>query len=99
MFRRDVKKQFNEAKYDYLVNKGIFQKTHHTRLPYGKQLVGTCALFITGFHFTKRYYTMPHDHKNTSEPMTMFDGDLHPFEHQPKKAAGMRVSKKHEMTD
>ncbi len=82
-----------------MVKKGVFAPATPARIPHGKPVPGTAALFLTGLPFTKGYYTMPHDHKNQNEPMTMWDGELHPYENQPKKAAGMRVSKKHEMTD
>ena len=95
MFRRDVKKQFNESKYNLLARKGANQKTHMVKVPYQKHLVGTVALVFLGFNYTKRFYTMPHAHKDTSKPMTMFNGELHPYEIQPKSAAGMPVYEKH----
>ena len=88
MFRRDIKKQFNENKYNVLTRKGIFQQSHMVKVPFQKHMVGTCALVILGFNFTKRYYTMSHHHKDESKPMLMFNGELHPFENQPKSATG-----------
>ena len=80
MFRRDIKKQFNENKYNYLTAKGINQRTHMVKVPFQKHMVGYCAMIILGLNFTKRYYTMPHAHKDTSKPMLMFNGELHPYE-------------------
>lgn len=88
MFRREIKKQFNANKYSMLTGKGQFAATHMSAPPFQKQLVGTAALFIIGLNYTKRYYTMPHHHKDESKPMLMFNGELHPFEHQPKGADG-----------
>ena len=59
MFRREVKKQFNESKYNLLIKKGAYQQTHMIKVPFQKHLVGTFALVVLGFNFTKRYYTMP----------------------------------------
>ena len=95
MFRREVKKQFNANKYDYLVKKGFTSKTSVYSPPYQKHLIGTIALFIVGFNYTKRYYTMPHAHKDHSKPLTMYNDELHPFENQPKSAAGMTEYKLH----
>ena len=97
MFRRDVKKQFNENKYNVLTKKGVFQQSHMSKVPFQKHMVGTIALFIIGFNYTKRYYTMPHHHKNEKKPMLMYSGELHPFEDQPKSAAGMQTYNKHEL--
>ena len=66
MFRRDIKKQFNETKYSMLTSKGVYSRTHMRSVPFQKHLVGTVALFVIGFNYTKRYYTMPHAHKDTS---------------------------------
>ena len=73
-------------KYAMLTAKGTFTRTHVTMPPFQKAVVGTFALFIIGFNYTKRYYTMPHAHKDHSKPMLMADGTLHPFEHQPRGA-------------
>ena len=86
MFRRDIKKQFNANKYALLTSKGKFSATHMTKVPFQKHLVGTCALFLLGLNYTKRFYTMPHHHKDETKPMLMFNGQLHPFEDQPKGA-------------
>ena len=80
MFRREVKKQFNTNKYNLMARKGTQQVTHLERAPFQKQLVGTVALMILGLNFTKRYYTFPHHHKDTSKPMYLANGELHPFE-------------------
>ena len=88
MFRRDIKKQFNENKYNVLTKKGVFQSSHMQKVPFQKHLVGTCALIVLGFNYTKRYYTMPHAHKDESKPMLMYNGDLHPYETQPKGTTG-----------
>ena len=62
-----------------------------SHVPFQKHMVGYCALFILGFNVTKRYYTMPHAHKDTSKPMTMLTGELHPYEYsQPASAADMQ---------
>ena len=67
------------------------------KVPFQKHLVGTMALFVIGFNYTKRYYTMPHAHKDDSEPMLMANGQLHPFEKQPRKAEGIPKYTKHEL--
>ena len=54
-------------------------------------MVGTCALFIIGFNYTKRYYTLPHAHKDESQPMLMYNGELHPHEDQPRGAHDKHV--------
>ena len=83
MFRREVKKQFNDNKYNLLTRKGANQTTHMQKLPFAKQMVGTMALMVLGFNFTKRYYTMPHHHKDSSKPITLSNGQLHPYEFFP----------------
>ena len=88
MFRRDIKKQFNEKKYNVLTKKGVYQTSHMVKVPFQKHMVGTVALIVLGFNFTKRYYTMPHAHKDTDKPMLMYNGELHPFEDQPKGTEG-----------
>ncbi len=62
---------------------GIMQKSQLSKVPFQKQLVGSLALIVLGFNFTKRFYTFPHHHKDESKPMVLLNGDLHPFEHQP----------------
>lgn len=47
-------------------------------------MIGTIALFVLGFNFTKRYYTFPHYHKDKKSPMFLANGELHPMEKQPK---------------
>ena len=93
MFRRDIKKQFNENKYNVLTRKGVFQQSNMVKVPFQKHMVGTFALIVLGFNFTKRYYTMPHHHKDESKPMLMFNGELHPFENQPKSATQSMYTK------
>ena len=88
MFRRDIKKQFNAHKYSQLTSKGAFSATHISKVPFQKHLVGTCALVVLGFNYTKRFYTMPHHHKDESKPMLMYNNTLHPFENQPKGTSG-----------
>ena len=94
MFHRDVKKQFNENKYNVLTAKGInlkvmtlcigaLQRSQLAKVPFQKQLVGSLALMVLGFNFTKRYFTFPHAHKDESKPMLLLNGELHPFENQP----------------
>ena len=95
MFHRDVKKQFNENKYNVLTAKGMTFKLNNTsnvgamqrsqlsKVPFQKQLVGSLALIVLGFNFTKRYYTFPHAHKDESKPMLLLNGELHPYENQP----------------
>lgn len=96
MFQRDVKKQFNENKYNVLTRKGTLQRSHMQKVPFQKHLVGTVALFVIGLNYTKRYYTMPHAHKDTSKPMLMYNGELHPYEMQPKGAEKYHTYTKHE---
>ncbi len=59
------------------------QRSQLSKLPFQKHLVGTLALMVLGFNFTKRYMTFPHPHKDDSKPMLLLNGDLHPFEKQP----------------
>ena len=48
-------------------------------------MIGYCALVVLGFNVTKRYYTLPHAHKDESKAMLMYNGELHPYEfNQPK---------------
>ena len=82
MFRREIKKQFNENKYNLLTRKGATQITHQQKRPFMKQVSGTIALTVLGFNVTKRYCTFPHYHKDHSHEMTLANGELHPFEHQ-----------------
>ena len=86
MFRRDVKKHFNETKYNLLTKKGNRAYSYMTKIPFQKSMIGTVALFIIGFNYTKRYFTFPHAHKDPSQPMLMYNGELHPYEDQPKGA-------------
>ena len=97
MFRRDVKKQFNETKYNVLTRKGEMARTNMIKVPYQKHLVGTVALVIVGFNFTKRYFTMPHAHKDSSKPMLMYNGELHPYEKQPAGSEKYMPYEKHIM--
>ena len=43
-------------------------------------MVGTAALMVLGFNYTKRWYTLPHAHKDEDAPMLMANGQLHPYE-------------------
>ena len=86
MFRRDIKKQFNENKYNVLTRKGIRQSSQLHRVPFHKHAVGTFALVALGFNVTKRWCTFPHHHKDQSKPMLLFNGELAPYENQPKGA-------------
>ena len=97
MFRRDVKKQFNENKYNLLSRKGSAQTTHLAKSPFQKQMVGAFALMVMGVSYTKRYLTFPHYHKDTSHPMLLSNGELHPEEFQPSSAQGIQPYTKHEM--
>ena len=83
MFRREIKKQFNENKYNLLTQKGIYATTHQAKRPFQKAVAGSICLSFLGFNVTKRYYTFPHYHKDTSHPLTLANGELHPFEKQP----------------
>ena len=97
MFRREVKKQFNENKYNLLTRKGHMQTTQLAKFPFQKHLIGTLAMMVLGFNYTKRYYTFPHYHKDTSKPMFLSNGELHPMEKQPAEAAKFQKYTKHEM--
>ena len=92
MFRREVKKQFNESKYNLLTRKGAYTITHQQKRPFQKQLVGTVCLSILGFNVTKRYYTFPHFHKDTSHPLTLANGELHPMEAEIQPAVSSSTS-------
>ena len=83
MFRREVKRQFNENKYNLLTYKGMYAQTHQQKRPFQKVVAGSVCLSIFGFNVTKRYFTFPHYHKDTSHPLTLANGELHPFEKQP----------------
>jgi len=98
MFRRDVKKQFNTNKYNLLTSKGVMAQTHMPKVPFQKHMIGTICLMIIGFNYTKRYYTMPHAHKDESKPMLMA-GELHPYENQPNTPETEKHTKytKHEL--
>ena len=50
---------------------------------------------VLGFNYTKRYYTMPHHHKDESKPMLMYNGQLHPFENQPAGSEKYQLYTKH----
>ncbi len=91
MFRREIKKQFNEGKYNLLTRKGLNQQTHQQKRPFQKQLVGTVALTILGFNVAKRYCTLPHYHKDTSHALTLANGELHPFEKQPAVSGSLLI--------
>ena len=93
MFRRDIKKQFNAHKYSLLTSKGVFTKTHLETPPFQKHMVGYVAMVVLGFNVTKRYFTMPHHHKDESKPMLMYNGELHPFENQPRGTTGQYYAK------
>ena len=59
------------------------QKSQLSKVPFQKQMVGSLALIVLGFNFTKRFYTFPHAHKDETKPMLLMNGELHPFEKQP----------------
>ena len=63
---------------------GAMQRSQLAKVPFQKQLIGSLALIVLGFNFTKRFYTFPHAHKDESKPMLLLNGELHPFEHQPE---------------
>ena len=63
---------------------GPQQRSHLTKYPFHKHLVGSLALIVLGFNVTKRYYTFPEHVKDDSQPMLLLNGELHPFENQPK---------------
>ena len=44
---------------------------------------------------TKRYFTMPHHHKDTSQPMYLANGELHPLEDQPANVPVGKDYRKH----
>ena len=90
MFRREIKKQFNENKYNLLTAKGIYAQTHQQKRPFQKAVAGSLCLGILGFNVTKRYYTFPHFHKDTTKPLTLANGELHPFEKQPAVSNDIR---------
>ena len=93
MFRREIKKQFNENKYNMLTAKGTApiiylkigpqMKSQLSHIPFGKQVVGSLALVFIGFNYTKRYMTFPHHGVDTSKPITLPNGELNPYEKQP----------------
>ena len=62
---------------------GVLQRSQLSKFPFQKHLIGSIALMILGFNFTKRYYTFPHFHKDQTKPMLLPNGELHPFENQP----------------
>ena len=62
---------------------GVMQKSQLSKVPFQKQMVGSLALIVLGFNFTKRFYTFPHAHKDETKPMLLLNGELHPFEKQP----------------
>ena len=96
MFSRQVKKQFNENKYNLLTQKGFKQTTQLQKLPIQKHVIGTFALVVLGFNFTKRFYTFPHYHKDTSQVMYLANNELHPNEYQPASAKDLQKYTKHE---
>ncbi|CAI2386656.1 unnamed protein product [Moneuplotes crassus] len=95
MFRRDYKKQFNLAKYKYQANPAHIQSLRTSQRDPIKTVAMAAICFLTAYTFTKRYYEAPHNHKDTTKPMTLLNGELHPFEIQPKSAEGMPVYTKH----
>ena len=97
MFRREVKKQFNENKYNLLTRKGPMQTTQLAKFSYPKHMIGTIAMVVLAMNFTKRYYTLPHYHKDTSKPMFLSNGELHPMEKQPASASHLQKYTKHIM--
>ena len=65
---------------DISICAGAYAITHQQKRPFQKQLAGTVCLTVLGFNVTKRYYTLPHYHKDTSHPLTLENGELHPYE-------------------
>ena len=56
MFRRDVKVRFNETKYNFVTQKGVYGQTSHLpRISFHKHLIGATLLTLWGFSVTKRY--------------------------------------------
>ena len=91
MFNRQIKKQFNSAKYKYLANPAHQQSLNQGTHSFVRSFVGAIAIMLAGFNYTKRYYEFPHMHKDTSKPMVLPNGELHPLELQPPSAHGMKV--------
>ena len=56
--------------------------------PFQKMMLGTLALSMIGFNFTKRFMNFPHFHKHKEEDgaLLFHTGELNPFEDQPKGA-------------
>mmetsp|Transcript_40462 Transcript_40462/g.46419 ORF Transcript_40462/g.46419 Transcript_40462/m.46419 type:complete len:97 (-) Transcript_40462:43-333(-) len=95
MFKRDVKKQFNASKYKYMANAEHSQRLIQPVIQYHRALAGMTVAVLAAFSMTKRYYEVPHPHKDTSKPMVLHNGELHPNEVQPASARGMKVFSGH----
>ena len=92
MFKRDIKRGFDEAKYKYLAERPGKQNIYQRFWASHKSVVACAGAIMVAFSVTKRYYQMGHAaHKDMSKPMLMPNGELHPYEHQPRSAAGIKV--------
>ena len=83
MFRREIKKQFNENKYNLLTQKGIHQKTQLQFVSYQKQAIGCVASVLLGSMFMWRYLTFPHFHKSPLDPDVLPSGEYAPTGNTP----------------
>ena len=83
MFRRDVKKRFNETKYNLLTAKGAYGGNAHLKVrPFHRSLVACMITTMMGFGITKRFMTGPDHSKPRDQPRLLANGDLHPYEKQ-----------------
>ena len=90
MFNREIKKQFNESKYKLLTRKNNDQRVYVTFVNHHKSLIGFTVAIIGAWAMARRYYELPHVHKDTTKPMLLTNGELHPYEVQPASAKGMK---------
>ena len=54
-------------------------------------MVGSFALVYMGGNMTRRYFVFPHFHKDEHKPLTLANGELHPYDKQPKVSKAFRL--------
>ena len=55
-----------------------------SKQPFQKNVIGSLALVYLGGNMTRRYFVFPHYHKDETKPLTLANGELHPYDKQPK---------------
>ena len=72
MFRRDIKKQFNENKYSYQVQTAFSGKKPYHHMP--RTTVASILMVYLAYNMTRRYIVYPDHSKDFSKPDILPNG-------------------------